>query len=105
MPDVSSRTRALAVCGITDIEDYAVPERDEWFMSGFNLSILLLRNALVAKQLWFGSCEPKDLVKKCTRYSHSNLFRERQVVLDKYALEAIYEPETLRVPASLSCYS
>jgi hypothetical protein len=67
MPNISRKTRVVAVFGITDIEGRAVPERDGWFMSEFYSFNHLLWNAAVVKQLWFTSCEPKDLIKKYAR--------------------------------------
>jgi len=78
MPDVSVKTRVVAVCGITDIRGLASPEIDGWFVSDFYLFNHLLRKAPVANQTWLTSCEPKDLVKEYTRYAHGNPFRERR---------------------------
>jgi hypothetical protein len=99
MPDVSVKTRIVAVCGITDIRGRASPERDGWFVSDFYLFNHLLRKAPVANQTWLTSCEPKDLVKEYTRYAHGNPFRERRVVLEERLLNAIYAPGTLKVAA------
>jgi hypothetical protein len=99
MPDVSVKTRVVAVCGITDIEGRASPKWDGWFVSDFYLFNHLLRKAPVANQTWLTSCEPKNLVKEYTRYAHGNHFQERRVVLEERLLDAIYAPGTLRVVA------
>lgn len=99
MPDVSVKTRIIAVCGITNIVGYASPELDVWFVSDFFLFNHLLRKAPVANQIWLTCCEPKDLVEEYTRYAHGNPFRERRVVLEERLLNDIYAPGTLRVVA------
>lgn len=99
MPDVSVRTRVIAVCGITDIKGLASPSKDGWFLSDFYLFNHLLRKAQVANQTWFTSCDPKYLVKQYTRYTHGNSFHERRVVLEERLLEEIYAPGSLNVVA------
>ena len=99
MPDITNKTRVVALCGITDLQGHAAPGSDGWFMSDFYLFNHLLRDAPVASQSWFTCCEPRDLVKTYTRYSHGNPFRERRVVLDQQRLDAIYASGTLRVTA------
>ena len=99
MPDVSVKTRIVAVCGVTDIGGRASPEKDGCFMSDFYLFNHLLRKASVANQTWLTSCEPTDLVKEYTRFAHGNPFQERRAVLEEGLLTAIYAPGTLRVIA------
>ena len=99
MPDVSARTRVVAVCGITDIKGRASPSKDGWFLSDFYLFNHLLRKAQVANQTWLTSCDPKYLVKQYTRYTHGNPFQERRVVLEERLLKDIYAPGTLNVVA------
>ena len=68
-PDVSPKTRIVAVCGITNIGDIASPPRDGWFLSDFWMFNHLLRSAPVANQIWLTCC-PKLLVDQYGRYAH-----------------------------------
>jgi hypothetical protein len=96
-PDVSPRTRIVAVCGITDIDGTASPVIDGWFLSDFWMFNHLFRSAPVANQIWLTSCSPKQLVERYGRYAHGNPFQERRVVLEERLLEAIRGAGTLRV--------
>ncbi|KAH0566222.1 hypothetical protein GP486_000369 [Trichoglossum hirsutum] len=104
-PDVSPRTRVVAVCGVTNIqylasstgEGFASPTIDGWFLSDFYMFNHLLRKAPVANQIWLTCCSPKLLVEQYGRYAHGNPFRDRRVVLEERLLDPILEAETLRV--------
>ena len=103
-PDVSPKTRIIAVCGITNIGDLASPAIDGWFLSDFWMFNHLLRSAPVASQIWLTCCSPKLLVDQYGRYAHGNPFQRRRIVLEERLLDAIQEAGTLRVvePADLN---
>jgi hypothetical protein len=96
-PDVSPKTRIIAVCGITDIGGSASPAWDGWFLSDFWMFNHLFRSAPVANQIWLTCCSPKQLVERYGRYAHGNPFQERRVVLEERLLETIRGAGTLRV--------
>jgi hypothetical protein len=96
-PDVSPKTRIVAVCGITNIGVNASPALDGWFLSDFWMFNHLLRSAPVANQIWLTCCSPKLLVDQYGRYAHGNPFQERRVVLEERLLDTIQAAGTLRV--------
>ncbi|KAI9766499.1 MAG: hypothetical protein M1840_006456 [Geoglossum simile] len=96
-PDVSPRTRIIAICGITNINGSASPAIDGWFLSDFWMFNHLFRSAPVANQIWLTCCSPKQLVERYGRYAHGNPFQERRVVLEERLLETIRGAGTLRV--------
>ncbi|KAI9763102.1 MAG: hypothetical protein M1840_000914 [Geoglossum simile] len=96
-PDVIPRTRIVAVCGITNIDDRASPTEDGWFLSDFWMFNHLFRNAPVANQIWLTCCNPRLLVEQYGRYAHGNPCQERRIVLEEQLLVAIQEAGTLRI--------
>jgi hypothetical protein len=46
----------------------------------------LLRNALVANQIWLTCCSPKLLVEQYGKYVYGNPFQERRIVLEERLL-------------------
>jgi hypothetical protein len=81
IPDVTSRTHIVAVCGPTDFENQACPTEDGWFFSDFYLFHRLFQG-LGTSQHWITSEEPKDLLRKYHEYLHGNPRQTRKIVLD-----------------------
>ncbi|KAL8686033.1 MAG: hypothetical protein Q9224_005575, partial [Gallowayella concinna] len=84
MPDVTKRTRIIAVLGITD--DEANPRTSGWFLSDFFAFWNLMRESTDI-QHWFHCVDLDSLVQKYTRYLHGNPYKERKVVLDQRILQ------------------
>ncbi|PTU25657.1 hypothetical protein P175DRAFT_0554889 [Aspergillus ochraceoroseus IBT 24754] len=68
-PDVSPRSRIVAVCGISDDGDLASPGEDG--------------------QIWLTCEEPQHLIEKYGEYAHGDPRNERRIVLDKHLLSGI----------------
>ena len=96
-PDVSPKTRIIAVCGITDIGDRASPISDGWLLSDFWMFNHLFRETPVANQIWLTCCSPKLLVDKYGMYAHGNPVGERRTVLEERLLGSIEAARTWRV--------
>ncbi|OKL56072.1 hypothetical protein UA08_08591 [Talaromyces atroroseus] len=98
-PDIGPKTRLVAVCGCTDEEGQASPEKDGWFLSDFYLfhHLFSRTEGPTPAQIWMTCEEPEDLVHKYTEYAHRDPKEERKVVLDKSMLPKIQQSGSLRV--------
>ncbi|PGH32040.1 hypothetical protein GX50_05165 [[Emmonsia] crescens] len=85
-PDVSPDTRVVAVCGATDHDNLAHPNKDGRFFSDFYLFHNLLRG-VAGPQTWISSENPTELVSKYGTYLHGNAHKTRKVVLDAEMLD------------------
>ncbi|KAI9052719.1 hypothetical protein LZ554_002995 [Drepanopeziza brunnea f. sp. 'monogermtubi'] len=92
-PDVSSNTRILVVCGISNKpntgtgEGMASPREDGWFYSDMFLYHYLL-TGLGANQIYMAPVSIEELVDQYGQYLHGNPYEERKVVLDRAMVEA-----------------
>ncbi|OJJ42725.1 hypothetical protein ASPZODRAFT_125140 [Penicilliopsis zonata CBS 506.65] len=90
-PDVCPRSRIVAVCGVSDVDDLASPHLDGWLFSDFYLlhHLLSLVYTHTSNQVWLTCLEPKYLVEKYTEYAHGDPRNDRRAVLDKDRLSDI----------------
>lgn len=97
-PDVGPRTRIVAICGITDENNFADPAKHGWFLSDFYLFHYLFSrvHGPTPSQIWMTSENPEDLVLKYKEYAHGPR-GERRIVLDEDMLPVIQQSGTLRV--------
>lgn len=82
-----SKTRIVAVCGVTDEMGEASPAMDGWFFSDFFLFHHLLQGLGISQQ-WCSAEEPLQLIKKYGEYLHGNPHKPRKVVLDQKMVTA-----------------
>jgi hypothetical protein len=81
LPDMSTKTHLIALCGVPDVT-LADPEEDGWFFSDFFLFNKLFAG-LGASRAWFTCVDPRKLVETYKEYAHGNPWQTRHVVLDK----------------------
>jgi hypothetical protein len=98
-PDVSPKTRIIAVCGVSDSNDEASPKADGWLLSDFYLFHHLFSplNVPTSTQIWLTCEELERLVEKYTEYLHGDPKNERRVVLDRDCLPRVAQAKNLRV--------
>lgn len=82
-----SRTRIVAVCGVTDEMGQANPAMDGWFFSDFFLFHHLLQGLGISQQ-WCSAEEPQQLIQKYGEYLHGNPHKPRKVVLNQNMVKA-----------------
>lgn len=81
--DEMTKTRIVAVCGITDEIGEADPAIDGWFCSDFFLFHHL--HGLGISQHWCSAEEPQQLIDKYQEYLHGN---PRKVVLNQKMVQS-----------------
>ncbi|KAL4782516.1 hypothetical protein BJX76DRAFT_369129 [Aspergillus varians] len=101
-PDIPSRNRIVAVCGIFDSQkenDIASPSMDGFFFRDFFLFHNLLHpvNTHSINQTWLTAESPEGLVRKYREFAHGSSRGERRVVLDHSLLPQIKSSGTIRV--------
>ncbi|OJD19088.1 hypothetical protein AJ78_00961 [Emergomyces pasteurianus Ep9510] len=97
-PNVSARSRVVAVCGATDYEGHASPSIPWWFFSDFYLFHHLLSPMYIntVSQIWLTTEMPEKLVEKYGEYAHGDPRNERRIVLDKDIVGAIQQTGNIR---------
>lgn len=74
-----SKTRIVAVCGISDELGQANPAMDGWFFSDY----FLLLQGLGISQHWCTAEAPQQLIHRYQEYLHVNPYKPRKVVLNQ----------------------
>lgn len=87
IPDITTKTRIVAVCGAYDDEGgNANPLEDGWFMSDFYAWKQVLKGA-GSSQKWVTCENPKDLVGRYHEFLHGSPYYDRKVVLSQAEVE------------------
>lgn len=81
-----SKTRIVAVCGISDELGQANPAMDGWFFSDYFLFHHLLRG-LGISQHWCTAEAPQQLIHRYQEYLHVNPHKPRKVVLNQMMVQ------------------
>ena len=81
-PDITNKTRIIAVCGLKKVE----PHVDGWFLSDF-FAFWHLFQGLTESQYWLYTADLDTAVKTHKEYLHGNPFKDRKVVLDADILD------------------
>ncbi len=78
-PDITKKTRVVAVCGI--VQGEASPADDGWFLSDF-FAFHHLFSGLTQHQTWMHCLDLHQLVTSFRPYLHGSPFKTRKVVMD-----------------------
>ncbi|KAI4090307.1 MAG: hypothetical protein LQ344_004855 [Seirophora lacunosa] len=97
-PDITTKTRILAVCGIQPKN--ASPNEDGWFLSDFFAFYHLFRG-LTSNQCWMHCLDLEELVTTHGAYFHGSPFKTRKVVLDHATLNAAENLVKVSVPGGM----